>query len=168
MSPPTPADSRAELVLVPLGGMGEIGMNCYAYGFGTPRDRQWLLVDLGVKFGEEAEPGIDIVLPDLTFVANNRSRFVGLVLTHAHEDHLGAVRWLWHLLGKTVYCTPFAAEVLRIKLAEADLLDEVPIEVLPLSARFRLGNFDLEFVSVTFSFRRLENRSFPIDPARAR
>jgi ribonuclease J len=151
MSPPTPADSRAELVLVPLGGMGEIGMNCYAYGFGTPRDRQWLLVDLGVKFGEEAEPGIDIVLPDLTFVANNRSRFVGLVLTHAHEDHLGAVRWLWHLLGKTVYCTPFAAEVLRIKLAEADLLDEVPIEVLPLSARFRLGNFDLEFVSVTHS-----------------
>lgn len=151
MSLQSHAKPQAELVLVPLGGMGEIGMNCYAYGFGTPSDRQWILVDLGVKFGEETEPGIDIVLPDLTFVETNRSRLIGIVLTHAHEDHLGAVPWLWQRLGKPVYCTPFAAEVLRQKLIEADLLDEVPIKVLPLSSRFKLGQFDLEFVSVTHS-----------------
>jgi ribonuclease J len=143
--------SRSELVLVPLGGMGEIGMNCYAYGLGPPDDRQWILVDLGVKFGEETEPGIDIVLPNLAFVEANHARLAGIVLTHAHEDHLGALPWLWPRLRKPVYCTPFAAEVLRLKLGEAGLLDEVPIKVLPLSGRFAIGAFDLEFVSVTHS-----------------
>jgi ribonuclease J len=151
MSPPAIPASQAELVLVSLGGMGEIGMNCYAYGFGPPAARQWILVDMGVKFGEETEPGIDIVLPDPTFIETNRAKFLGLILTHAHEDHLGAVPWLWRSLGKPVYCTPFAAEVLRLKLIEAGLLDEVPIKVLPLSARFMIGDFDLEFVSVTHS-----------------
>jgi ribonuclease J len=126
-------------------------MNCYAYGLGPANDRQWILVDLGVKFGEEIEPGIDIVLPDLSFIEANRSRLIAIVLTHAHEDHLGALPWLWSRLGKTVYCTPFAAEVLRLKLGEAGLLDDVPIEIIPLSGRFRLGDFDLEFVSVTHS-----------------
>lgn len=142
---------RSELVLLPLGGMGEIGMNCYAYGLGPPNDRQWIIVDLGVKFGEETEPGIDIVLPDLAFLEVNRDRLVGIVLTHAHEDHLGALPWLWPRLRKPVYCTPFAAEVLRLKLGEAGLLDEVPIKVMPLSGRFAIGGFDLEFVSVTHS-----------------
>ena len=143
--------SRSELVLVPLGGMGEIGMNCYAYGLGPPNDRRWILVDLGVKFGEETEPGIDIVLPDLAFLEANSGQLIGIVLTHAHEDHLGALPWLWPRLRKPVYCTPFAAEVLRLKLGEAGLLDEVPIKVVPLSGRFALGGFDLEFVSVTHS-----------------
>ena len=143
--------SRSELVLVPLGGMGEIGMNCYAYGLGPPNDRQWILVDLGVKFGEETEPGIDIVLPDPAFLEANAARLIAIVLTHAHEDHLGALPWLWPRLRKPVYCTPFAAEVLRLKLGEAGLLDEVPIKVVPLSGRFALGGFDLEFVSVTHS-----------------
>jgi ribonuclease J len=143
--------SRNELVLLPLGGMGEIGMNSYAYGLGPPNDRQWILVDLGVKFGEETEPGIDIVLPDLAFLEANRARLAAIVLTHAHEDHLGALPWLWPRLRKPVYCTPFAAEVLRLKLGEAGLLDEVPIRVIPLSGRFVIGSFDLEFVSVTHS-----------------
>jgi ribonuclease J len=150
MSPPQ-VNPQKELVLVPLGGMGEIGMNCYAYGLGTAADRRWIVVDLGVKFGEETEPGIDIVLPDPSFLETNRSKLLGIVLTHAHEDHLGAVAWLWPRLRTPVYCTPFAADILRLKLIEADLLEEVPVKVLPLSSRFKLGDFDLEFVSVTHS-----------------
>lgn len=151
MSPAEPQAPRADFVLVSLGGMGEIGMNCYAYGLGPPHDRQWIVVDLGVKFGEETEPGIDIVLPDVSFLEANRSRLIAIVLTHAHEDHLGALPWLWPRLRKPVYCTPFAAEVLRLKLAEAGLLDDVPIKIIPLAGRFQLGDFDLEFVSVTHS-----------------
>jgi ribonuclease J len=151
MSPSLQAKSQTELVLVALGGMGEIGMNCYAYGLGTAADKRWIIVDLGVKFGDETEPGIDIVLPDPSFLETNRSKLLGIVLTHAHEDHLGAVPWLWPRLQVPVYCTGFAAEILRLKLMEAELLDQVPIKVLPLSARFRLGDFDLEFVSVTHS-----------------
>ena len=86
---------REELVFLPLGGSGEIGMNCYAYGTGTERKRQWLLVDLGVKFGGEKEPGIDVVLPDIGFITKNRKDLAGLVITHAHEDHYGAVKDLW-------------------------------------------------------------------------
>jgi ribonuclease J len=116
MSPPRQANAQTELVLVSLGGMGEIGMNCYAYGLGTAGDKRWIIVDLGVKFGEETEPGIDIVLPDPSFLETNRSKLLGIVLTHAHEDHLGAVPWLWPRLRVPVYCTAFAAEILRLKL----------------------------------------------------
>jgi ribonuclease J len=151
MNSQTHVNPRPELVLVSLGGMGEIGMNCYAYGYGPPANRSWILVDLGIKFGEETEPGIDIVLPDLSFVEANRSRFIGIVLTHAHEDHFGAIPWLWERLRMPVYCTQFASEILKLKLLEADLLDQVPVKILPLSSRFKLGEFDLEFVSVTHS-----------------
>ncbi|MGH6874866.1 MAG: MBL fold metallo-hydrolase, partial [Aestuariivirgaceae bacterium] len=139
MSPLSQGNAQKELVLVPLGGTGEIGMNCYAYGLGTVTDKRWIIVDLGVKFGEETEPGIDIVLPDPIFLETNRSKLLGIVLTHAHEDHLGAVPWLWSRLRVPVYCTPFAAEILRLKLIEADLLEEVALKVLPLSSRFKLG-----------------------------
>src|SRR4051812_28758072 len=109
---------RSELVLLPLGGACEIGMNCYLYGAGDPTDREWLMVDLGVKFGDESEPGIDIVLPDPTFIEAERRSLAGIVLTHAHEDHPGALPWLWRRLGAPVYCTPFAAALLRHKLEE--------------------------------------------------
>jgi ribonuclease J len=131
--------------------MGEIGMNCYAYGYGPATDRQWILVDLGVKFGEEQEPGIDVVLPDLAFMEAERERLIAIVLTHAHEDHLGALPWLWERLRKPVYCTPFAAEVLKLKFAETAILELVPLKVLPLGSRFALGPFSLEYVSVTHS-----------------
>ncbi len=140
-----------ELMLLPLGGMGEIGMNCYAYGYGPPARRQWILVDLGVKFGEEQEPGIDIVLPDLAFMEAESAKLIAIVLTHAHEDHVGALPWLWQRLRRPVYCTPFAAEVLKLKLAEAGILDLVPLKVVPLGSRFALGPFSLEYVSVAHS-----------------
>jgi len=144
-------DLPHELVLLPLGGTGEIGMNCYCYGAGPVDDRHWLMVDLGVKFGEETDPGIDLVLPDVSYIAAEKSRLVGLVLTHAHEDHLGAVAWLWPQLQCPVYCTPFAAQILALKLKEAGLDEQVPVKTMAVGARFTLGPFALEFVAVTHS-----------------
>ena len=141
----------SELVFLPLGGTGEIGMNCYVYGSGPADERHWLMVDLGVKFGEETDPGIDVVLPDVGFITAEKSRLHGLVLTHAHEDHLGAVAWLWPQLQCPVYCTPFAAQILALKLKEAGLDEQVPVKVMPVGSRFKLGPFGLEMISVTHS-----------------
>ncbi len=144
-------DHKNDLVLLALGGIGEIGMNCYCYGVGPADDREWLMVDLGVKFGEDSEPGIDVVLPDVSFIASDRRNLAGLVLTHAHEDHLGAVAWLWPQLRCPVYCTPFAAEILKLKLKEAGLDEEVPVRIQGVGSRFKVGSFDLEFIAVTHS-----------------
>ncbi|QIG50871.1 ribonuclease J [Nordella sp. HKS 07] len=144
-------DHSNDLVLLPLGGVGEIGMNCYCYGVGPAHDREWLMVDLGVKFGDESEPGIDIVLPDLGHIVGERRRLSGLVLTHAHEDHLGAVAWLWPQLNCPVYCTPFAAEILAGKLKERGIDERVPVHVKPVGSRFDVGSFTVELVSVTHS-----------------
>ncbi len=151
MSPRRRTEQPHELVFLPLGGTGEIGMNCYCYGTGPADDRQWLMVDLGVKFGEDADPGIDVVLPDVGFIASEKASLHGLVLTHAHEDHLGAVAWLWPQLECPVYCTPFAAQILALKLKEAGLDEQVPVKVMPVGSTFKLGPFELEFVSVTHS-----------------
>ena len=142
---------ESELVLMPLGGVGEIGMNCYAYGIGPGDRKTWLLVDLGVKFGDEREPGIDVVLPDTSFIESNQRNLAGIVLTHGHEDHLGAVPWLWRRLGAPVYCTPFAAALLAGKLKEHGLEKDVPVRIMPAGSRFSVGPFDLEYVSVTHS-----------------
>lgn len=144
-------DHSNDLVLLPFGGVGEIGMNCYCYGVGPADDREWLMVDLGVKFGDETEPGIDIVLPELGYIIGERRRLSGLVLTHAHEDHLGAVAWLWPQLKCPVYCTPFAAEILAGKLKERGLDEDVPVHVKPVGSRFEVGSFTVEMVSVNHS-----------------
>lgn len=141
----------AELVLLPMGGMGEIGMNAYAYGLGASAKRKWILVDCGVKFGDERDPGIDVILPDLSYLANQARNLLGIFLTHGHEDHIGAVPWLWPQLRCPVYCTPFTAELLKLKLAEAGLLGEVPLRVVPLGGTADVGDFSVEFVSVTHS-----------------
>jgi ribonuclease J len=143
--------TAANFVMVPLGGTGEIGMNCYCYGSGPEDEREWLMVDLGVKFGGDSEPGIDVILPDVNFIAKNRKKLAGLVLTHAHEDHIGGVPWLWPQLKCPVYCTPFAAALLNNKLKEHGLDEDVKVHVIPLAGRFKVGGFDLEFVNVTHS-----------------
>src|SRR4030043_136659 len=113
---------RPEFVFVPLGGVGEIGMNLYLYGYGPPDDREWLIVDMGITFGGDTEPGIDVILPDITFLEAERPNLKGLLLTHAHEDHFGAVADLWPRLGGVpVYATPFTASMLKSKLGEAPL-----------------------------------------------
>ncbi|MDH3739963.1 MAG: ribonuclease J [Hyphomicrobiales bacterium] len=143
--------SAADLVFLPLGGAGEIGMNLYLYGHGPERNREWLMVDCGVKFGDEADPGIDVIVPEISFIDQRRISLQGIVLTHAHEDHMGAIPWLWEQLQVPVYCTPFAAELLRRKLAEAGLLDVVKIEIVALGDQVAIGGFEVEFVSVTHS-----------------
>ncbi len=140
-----------ELVFLPLGGSNEIGMNFNLYGYGPEDDRKWIVVDLGVTFGDQTTPGVDIILPDPTFIEEYADDILGIVLTHAHEDHIGAVAWLWPRLKAPVYATPFTAYLLREKLRDADLLDEVDITEVPLSGKFSLGPFDLELVTLTHS-----------------
>ncbi len=137
----------AALYFVPLGGSGEIGLNLNLYGHAG----KWLMVDLGVSFGDETTPGVDIILPDTAFIEERVEDLAGLVLTHAHEDHLGAVPYLWEDLRCPVYATAFTATFLRHKLREKGLEKKVQIIEVPLSGRFKIGPFDLEFITVTHS-----------------
>ena len=106
-----------EFVFLPLGGAGEIGMNLNLYGFGPATARKWIMLDCGVLFGREGDtPGVDLIMPDPAFIAERRKDLLGIVLTHGHEDHLGAVAHLWPGLGCPVYATPFTAALLRGKL----------------------------------------------------
>ena len=146
--------SRAtpELAFVALGGAGEIGMNLNLYGYGRPPEgHQWLMVDLGVTFGDGSIPGVDVITPDPAFIVQRRDRLLGLVLTHAHEDHLGAVPYLWQRLGCPIWAPPFAVSILTRKLREAGLDGQVPIHTVPLGGRVTIGPFDVELVTVTHS-----------------
>jgi ribonuclease J len=144
----TPED---ELVFLPLGGSNEIGMNFNLYGFGPAYDRRWIVVDLGVTFGDQTTPGVEVILPDPAFIEEYADRILGIVLTHAHEDHIGAVAWLWPRLKAPIFATPFTAFVLREKLREADLLDEAEITEVSLGGTIELGPFHLELITLTHS-----------------
>jgi ribonuclease J len=144
--------AAGELVFMALGGIGEIGMNCYLYGLGPEDARQWIMIDLGITFPEgENDPGIDVILPDLRFIEEERGALAGLVLTHAHEDHIGAVIELWPRLRVPIYATPFTAAMLRAKLAEFGGKVQLPIEEVALDSRFDVGPFNLELISVAHS-----------------
>lgn len=143
--------AKGELVFAALGGLGEIGMNAYLYGLGEARQRSWLMVDLGLTFPGEGEPGVDVVLPNLSFIAENRKQLAGLVLTHAHEDHIGAVIDMWPRIGCPIYATPFTAGMLRSKSTEFGGRVKLPINVIPLGAKFEVGPFKLEFVNLSHS-----------------
>jgi ribonuclease J len=144
--------NQDELVLLALGGIGEIGMNCYLYGLGPPDKRQWLMVDLGLTFPEgENDPGVDVILPDLRYIEAERGSLAGLLLTHAHEDHFGAVIELWPRLRVPIYATPFTAALLRAKAAEFGKRQELPIKEVALDGRFSVGPFALELVEMAHS-----------------
>jgi len=140
-----------ELVFAPLGGAGEIGMNVALYGFGPERNRQWLAIDLGVAFAGDDLPGIDLILPDISYLLEKRRDLVGLVLTHAHEDHFGALIDLWPQLQIPVHATPFTAALLAAKRQGEAGAPDIPVNIVPLGGRFRLGPFDLELVSMAHS-----------------
>jgi ribonuclease J len=136
------------LLFLPLGGSGEIGMNLNLYGL----DDRWIIVDLGITFANGADtPGVDVIVPDITWIEERKDKLLGIVLTHGHEDHLGAVHYLWRRLQCPVYATPFSAALLAGKLQEAGLENEVPVTIVPLGGRFTLGPFDIELVSITHS-----------------
>ena len=143
--------TEPELVFLPLGGAGEIGMNVYLYGIGPANDRHWIMVDLGVKFGEDHEPGVDVVLPDISFAASLGDRLLGIILTHAHEDHFGAVGYLWPDLRVPVYATPFTAALLKVRLHERRIHEDVDLRVMPVGSRFDIGPFDIELLTVNHS-----------------
>ena len=140
-----------ELVFLPLGGSGEVGMNFNMYGYGPPQKRRWLIVDMGVTFGDQTTPGVEIILPDPRFAAEHAGEVEGILLTHAHEDHIGAVAWLWPQVKAPIYATPFTAFLVREKLREAGILDEVKINIVPVGGRVQLGPFDIELVTMTHS-----------------
>jgi ribonuclease J len=136
-----------ELLFLALGGAGEIGMNLNLYGHAG----KWLMVDLGVTFGDESTPGIEVIMPDISFIKERVKDLVGLVLTHAHEDHIGAVPYLWPQLRCPLYATPFTASVLRRKLEEAGLAREAPITLIPMSGKVSLAPFEVELITLTHS-----------------
>lgn len=135
------------LAFLPLGGTGEIGMNFNLYCL----DGKWLAIDCGIGFSGNDTPEAEILMPDPLFIAERHKSLCGLVITHAHEDHLGAVAHLWSQLRCPIYATPFAAAVLRRKLGEAHLLPQVAIHTIPMGARFEVGSFNLQFINVTHS-----------------
>ncbi|HWM82842.1 MAG TPA: ribonuclease J [Pseudolabrys sp.] len=146
MSPAT------ELVFAPLGGVGEIGMNLSLYGLGPVRQRQWLAVDLGVSFASEEQlPGVDLVLPDIRYLIAERKNLAGIVITHAHEDHFGAILDLWPKLKVPLFATPFTAALLEAKQRSEPGTEPVPVTIVPVGGRFNAGPFDVEMVSVAHS-----------------
>lgn len=134
-----------ELYFIPLGGSGEIGMNLNLYGY----DNQWLIVDFGITFGDDL--GIDVIMPDISFLEDKKDQIVGMVLTHAHEDHIGAIPYIWDRLRCPMYATPFTAAVIRNKLKEAGFLNEAELVEVPVGGQTELGPFGIEFVTLTHS-----------------
>ncbi|MEQ8226644.1 MAG: ribonuclease J [Rhodospirillales bacterium] len=144
-------DGDNELVFVALGGAGEIGMNLNLYGYGPPGEERWIMLDLGVTFSDGWPPGVDVIMADPTFIEERRDQLDGLVLTHAHEDHLGAVQYLWDRFKCPIYATPFTAHILNRKLSEPGWENEAEVNVVPLQGKFSVGPFELELITLTHS-----------------
>jgi ribonuclease J len=146
------AQHQQEMVFAPLGGVGEIGMNVSIYGLGPEGRRQWLAVDLGVSFAaEEHLPGVDLILPDIRYLVEERKNLAGIVLTHAHEDHFGALLDLWPQLKVPVFATPFSAALLEAKCAGEPGAPKIPVTTVKLGSRFNVGPFDIELVTMAHS-----------------
>jgi ribonuclease J len=145
------APARLELVFAPLGGVGEIGMNLSLYGWGDERCRTWVAVDFGVSFAGEDVPGVDLVFPDIRYLIEERKNFLGIVITHGHEDHIGALINLWPRVKVPIYATPFTAALIEAKRQGEPGAGEIPITVIPLGGRFDVGPFNFEYVSVAHS-----------------
>ncbi|CAN5295668.1 ribonuclease J [soil metagenome] len=143
--------TKDELVFLPLGGSNEIGMNFNLYGFGPPNARKWIVVDVGVTFGDATTPGVEVIMPDPTFIEERADDILGIVLTHAHEDHIGAMGYLWPRLKAPIYATPFTAFLLREKLREKGVLADADITEVALGGSINLGPFEITLVTLTHS-----------------
>lgn len=143
--------NNPELVFLPLGGVGEIGMNLAMYGFGPADNREWLVVDMGVSFAGPEQPGADLILPDIRYLEAEKNNVRGIIITHAHEDHFGALLDLWPRLKVPVYATPFTAGLLEAKRQSEISAPEIPITVYKAGEKFEVGPFKVEAVAVTHS-----------------
>ncbi|MEO9526394.1 MAG: ribonuclease J, partial [Roseibium sp.] len=140
-----------DIVFLPLGGVGEIGMNLGLYGYGPDGDRTWLIVDCGVSFAGPDLPGIDVYMPDIKFLEDEVDNIAGMVITHAHEDHYGGILHLWPFLKVPVYATAFTAGLLAAKTESEPGAEKVPVTVVKQGERHKIGPFDVEFVAMAHS-----------------
>ncbi len=140
-----------DLVFVPLGGVGEIGMNLAMYGYGNPAKRKWIVVDVGVTFPGPSLPGVDLILPDIRFLESVVDDLEAIIITHAHEDHYGALLTLWPRLRAPVFCTPFTAGMLEAKRYSERNAPDIPLTVFKAGEKFVAGPFKLEAINVTHS-----------------
>lgn len=143
--------NKNEIVFLPLGGVGEIGMNLGLYGYGPEHDRTWLIVDCGVSFAGPDLPGIDVILPDIKFLEDEVDNIAGMVITHAHEDHYGGILHLWPFLKVPVYATAFTAGLLAAKAESEPGAEEVPVTIVKQGERHEIGPFEVEFVAMAHS-----------------
>ena len=147
----TKKKSKEELVFLPLGGVGDIGMNFALYGYGLKNDRRWIVVDVGVTFPGDDLPGADLILPDINFITEQADRLDGIIITHAHEDHYGALQALWPQLQAPVYCSQFTAGMLEAKMASGGRSKKFPLTLFEVGEPFQVGPFEIEAVHVTHS-----------------
>ena len=142
---------KNELIFCPLGGSGEIGMNMNLYAYGNENDKKWIIVDMGVTFADDSLPGIDLIFADPSFIIDKRDDLLGIVLTHAHEDHIGAIAHIWPNLKCKMYATPFTAALILEKFKEKKIEVTNFLEIVPLNSKINLGPFEIDFVTLTHS-----------------
>ena len=142
---------KEELLFCPLGGSGEIGMNLNLYAYGKPDNQKWIIVDVGVTFADDSVPGIDLIYPDPGFIVDKKDDVLGIVLTHAHEDHIGAIAHIWPKLKCNIYATPFTAVLVREKFREKKIDISSNLKIVELNGNLNLGPFNIEFVTLTHS-----------------
>ena len=142
---------KDELIFCPLGGSGEIGMNMNLYAYGSEENKKWIIVDMGVTFADDSVPGVDLIFPDPGFIIDKKEDLLGIVLTHAHEDHIGSVAHIWPDLKCKIYATPFTAVLIQEKFKEKKIDILKYLNIVPLNTKIQLGNFEIDFVTLTHS-----------------
>ena len=142
---------KEQFIFCPLGGSGEIGMNMNLYAYGKEDDQKWIIVDMGVTFADDSIPGIDLIYPDPGFILEKKEDLLGIVLTHAHEDHIGSVAHIWPELKCKIYATPFTAVLIKEKFKEKKIDISKSLEIVQLNGRIELGPFEIDFVTLTHS-----------------
>ena len=143
--------SKDELIFCPLGGSGEIGGNMNLYAYGNDEDQKWIIVDTGVSFADDSIPGVDLIYPDPGFIIDKKKDLLGIILTHAHEDHIGAISHIWHDLKCNIYATPFTAVLIKEKFREKKIDITENLKIVKLNGNIKLGPFEIEFVTLTHS-----------------
>mgnify|MGYP002035750193 FL=1 len=142
---------KEELLFCPLGGSGEIGMNMNLFAYGKPNNQKWIMVDIGVTFADDSFPGIDLIYPDPGFITDKKEDLLGIVLTHAHEDHIGAIAHLWPKLKCKIFATPFTAVLIREKFKEKQIDITKSLQIVDLNGVINLGPFNIEYITLTHS-----------------
>ncbi len=143
--------SKEKLIFCPLGGSGEIGGNMNLYAYGEEDNQKWIIVDMGVSFADDSVPGVDLIMPDAGFIIDKKDDLLGIVLTHAHEDHIGAVAHIWPSLNCKIYATPFTAALILEKFKEKKIDISSYLKVVPLNSKIKLGAFEIDFITLTHS-----------------